>query len=174
MALSVFLWLSPFYFLVGLQADAALYFQSWLVHFIWCLINGAAGQMVAALVPNLIAAQIMQGLLFMVWFIFAGLLQPLASMPIGCQWVLWSDPVFYALQAFTMPQFETGPSAMKPFTYLLPNGTQTTVPRVQYLRDGYGFYSNYYWQAIGWMVFIFAVIRILAFVAIKKVSHIKR
>ena len=87
------------------------------------------------------------------------------------------------------------------------------MPRVEYLRDVYGFYrcalhsalpllvlpfsnalwalpaavrsfivvcclplvcSNYYWSAIGWLVFIFVVARILAYVTIKKVSHIKR
>lgn len=39
-----------------------------LVYFIWDVLNGAVGQLVAAFVPNLFAAQIMQGLVFMIWY----------------------------------------------------------------------------------------------------------
>lgn len=72
-----------FYWLVGYQSDAALFFQFWCTISAIVLIQSSFGQLSAALLPNFVAAIQLAGSIDVLFFLFGGVSQPADTAAMG-------------------------------------------------------------------------------------------
>jgi ABC-type multidrug transport system permease subunit len=84
--LGLLCFLLPFYWLVGLQADAGLFFQFLFAAYLMCQFFAAMEQIFIASLPSLIAAQALNGLMMSICFAFGGLYIKASAIPIGWKW----------------------------------------------------------------------------------------
>lgn len=79
--------LAPFYFMIGFKTDASLFFQFYLMCLLMVLCYSAFSLLWLALLPNLIAANVANGVVMNLCFMFGGLFIKPSSMPEGwkCQ-----------------------------------------------------------------------------------------
>ena len=84
--LGLLCFLLPFYWLTGLQNSGTEFFKFVLVGFLMVLFFSFMEQIYIAGLPNLIAAQALNGLFMSLFFAFGGLFIKPSAIPIGWKW----------------------------------------------------------------------------------------
>jgi len=170
----VFLFITPFYFMIGFVNDAALFFQFYLMSFLMCLMYSGLSQLWLALLPNQIAANVCNGLFMNLFFMFGGLFIKPSSIPAGWKWMYYIDPVPKAFLGVALTQFHCDVDANPNCPTLIPGPGEPEVYTYPYLTDLLEGHASDYGRNVGWLVLEIVVVRILVLLAMRFVSHIKR
>lgn len=171
----VFLFVTPFYFMIGFANDATLYFQFVLMSFMMCLVYSALSQLWLALLPNQVGANVANGLVMNLFFMFGGLFIKPSSIPIGWKWFYYIDPVPKAFLGVSMTQFycdTANPEANCPM--LVPGAGEQPQYIYNYLVDMLEGHASDYGRMVGWLALTIVVLRLFVLIALRYVSHIKR
>lgn len=164
----------PFYFLVGLEPDAASFFQFLLSMFLLHLVLDFAAQIAVAIFPSVITAVTVNQLVFTFVVLFAGLFIPGPDMPAGWRWVFEINPVRYALEMAYVSQFSCEGPSCSSMEVVTPSGTILLTPR-QYLSAFYDVdFEGYWWFSFGYIMIILGGLQIINVLATRYISHIKR
>jgi len=166
------LFVIPFYFIIGFEPNASLFFRFILVAYLNSIIFSYLGQFLSSLMPNLQIANIIQGLFFTFFFLFAGVFIQKSAMPDGWRWFWYINPIPKALVPISIQQYYC-------------NDQFGDCPRVFSSTMGeitkWEFVANFLstgveWQAyfILYQVLSIIVMRLLVAFVIEKVSHVKR
>jgi ABC-type multidrug transport system ATPase subunit/ABC-type multidrug transport system permease subunit len=166
----------PNYFLVGLSADAGVFWRYYLASYLLMCIYCAMGGLLAITSPNMSVAGVIQTCYLSFLNIFNGISTPLPTVPRGYVWAFRISPVAHAAEATIMDQFAT----CSP----LPNcgrvidvfqGSETTTQFLAaYVSDVLGFGYGGYGAAIGWMILFLAVVQVCCVVGITTLNFSKR
>jgi len=170
-----FLFITIFYFMIGFSTSAALFFQFYLMSLLMCLCYSGLSQLWLALLPNQIAANVANGLVMNLFFMFGGLFIKPSSIPIGWKWMFYIDPVPKAFIGAAMTQFycdTEDPTAN--CQKISPGAGQAAEYTYEYLKDLLEGSAGQYGQNVGWLVLEIVVVRIMVLLALRFVSHIKR
>jgi ABC-type multidrug transport system permease subunit len=163
----------PFYFLVGLQHDGALFFKYYLVAFLMASTYSSLSQLWMALAPSLVVSNVLNSFFNMMFFMFGGLFIRYNSMPSGWRWFYFIDPLPKALIAATTPQFYCDISSGSCPSIIVP-GTDTPQPIYSFVTTLANGNAGEYGMYCGYLVLTIVVIRIINLIALKKISHLKR
>lgn len=168
-----------FYFMVGFQNDAELFFQFWLSLSLLVLIESSFGQFAAALLPNFVVAIQVAGTINTLFFLFGGLFIRPANIPEGWKWFFYMNPVPKSIMAILLPQFE----CHLPNPYSVDSGCPTiTDPENAQLTTIHAYvqgqwdasYDDVFGRMMGWLVLTYAVFRVGIFLSLKYINHLKR
>jgi len=165
--LGAFLYVVPFYWLMGLQASAVLFWRYWVMQVFLGFAMNAIGHGLAAALPNIVAATQMQGLLLTFIFLFGGVFISPQSMAAGWRWIWDINPLVYALTPVVLDQTENNYESID-----LPGQPITNIH--DYTSASLSFDYGRYAVSFGWLVLIMVVLRVLALLALRYISHIKR
>jgi len=168
-----------FYFMVGYQNDAELFFQFWCAISLLVLIESSFGQFAAALLPNFVVAIQLAGALNTLFFLFGGLFVRPADIPEGWRWFYYMNPIPKAIIAVIMPQFQCHlddpysvtsgcPTIMDPVS-----GAVTTV-HAYVQRSWDTSYDNVFGRMIGWLVLTYFVFRLGIWASFRYINHLRR
>eukprot|EP00742_Colponemidia_sp_Colp-10_P003656 GILJ01003891.1.p1 GENE.GILJ01003891.1~~GILJ01003891.1.p1 ORF type:complete len:1450 (-),score=269.52 GILJ01003891.1:263-4612(-) len=169
--LAVVAFFIPFYWMVGLASDVALFFKFLLIIFLMALVFHATDQCFLAFLPNDVVANVLNGLVLGLFFIFGGLFIRPSAMPAGWKWFYYLDPIPKAYIAASMPQLEYFST---PGNLITIPGYPTAVSPYGYLSEQIEGYSDQYGAMIGYLLLTAAVLRLFSVIGFRFVSHIKR
>jgi len=171
-----------FYFMVGYENDAALFFEFWCAISMLVLIESSFGQLAAAALPNFVVAIQLAGALNTLFFLFGGLFIRPADIPTGWQWFYYMNPIPKSIIAIVLPQFQCHPpDGVDPYDVL--SGCPTIKDPVTgemvtthaYVQDQWmSSYDNVFGRMIGWLVLTYAVFRLGIFLSFRYINHLKR
>ena len=188
----------PFYYLLNLKHIGSVYIGYLFLQMLLAFTFNGIGHMLAAALPNILAATQVQGLFFTFSFLFGGVFVHGAQLSPGWKWIYNINPVpkaiFSALDAqfiFSTQSVEAPPSALSSdIQYSRPANNQFTCPsgntidatsgvcavNVATYISQYTFdiAQNTYWIQVGWIILIAFVLRIGAMLALQFISHAKR
>lgn len=178
-AFASFLFVIPYYFMVGFPAEARLFFEYYLFHFLLSLNFCYAGQMLAGLFPNMMVANIMQGLMFTFLFLFGGVFIRPTDIPKGWIWMYYINPVPKALIGICASQFECIRHADNTTSgygcgMITDPVTGLKTPIDTFVQNELDFGYDVKWAMAGWLVLTLFVFRCLVALIVSKVSHITR
>ena len=168
-----------FYFMVGYQNDASLFFQFWLALSLLVLIESSFGQFAAALFPNFVVAIQLAGAINTLFFLFGGLFIRPADIPEGWKWFYYMNPIPKGIIAIVLPQFRC--DLDNPFE--VTSGCPTIIDPVsnvpvtihRYVGESWDIgYDNIFGRMIGWLVLTYGVFRVGTFLSLKYINHLKR
>lgn len=165
----------PFYFLFGGTHNAIAFFVFLFGFFMNALAFNALGHAFIAIMPNILAATQVLGIVFTLLMLFGGIFAGQDAIPPGWKWLYVINPVPKALAAMAMPQFICSPN--------LPANCPAPPQLAQY---NYGTLQNYVasfldlsdpydsFSELAWVALIMAVLRVIAILSLQFISHIKR
>ena len=163
------------YFLVGLRADATVFFESFLIFYLvglWFICNA---QLFIALLPNLAVAQILSGAVLLTQTnLFSGVFLPPGDIPAVYSWIYAINPTGLATRALSLIQFST-PAGEDPVVIdAFSGGSFGPINRqvwVETFVDAkYEDRLDVVWQIIA----ITAVVETLAIIFLTFINHSKR
>lgn len=105
-ALNTLTFCCTWYWLVGLEADAEIFFRFYFAFFLTSVVFVYFGQLFASLMPDANVAQIAESAFISTFFLFAGVFIPEPNIPSGWKWYFHANPVSHALEALVMPQVQ--------------------------------------------------------------------
>eukprot|EP00808_Paulinella_micropora_P025209 g72459.t1 len=152
------------YFMIGLWSSGWVFGLTFTVYFLYTANCTFIGQWVSALMPNAKAATVMVGAISCLFNLFSGFIMPLPFMHPWSFYVTYVMPPRYALGS---KYSSFGCNKVK-----LINGSVVTLEQFNTIR--YGFSADEIGWCIGVLFGIAVLTRILIFVTLKFVSHIKR
>jgi hypothetical protein len=180
--LTVFIVITPLYFMVGFTPTASAYFFYILVIWLTVLCFLSLGQWVSALFSTGALAQALLSLLLPLAALFAGVYLPKAQLPDGAAtghphvhwvWAYYIDPISHAVEALVPSRFH---DASRPTTV----GHMIRVPRgagfeereaLQFLRDTRGSRYEDRWSQVGYLVAIAGGMQLFHFYAVRHKVH---
>ena len=181
LAFGLFCFLLPFYFMTGLSTDAGLFFQFYLASYIMVLFFSFLNQVYLAALPNIIAAQALNGLFMSLFFAFGGLFIKPSAIPIGWKWFYYVDPIPKAFIATMLTQLQCSEgSPPSQGTALIDGCRELAIPGMpntqayRYVADLLEGSTDDYWPMIGWMILTCAGLRIISVYLFKTINHISR
>jgi ABC-type multidrug transport system ATPase subunit len=104
--LVTFVTVTPLYFMVGLVPTFEHYIFHVLMVFTVSMAFMSLGQLIACLCATIQTAQAGASAFIPICFLFGGLYLPYPQIPVYWKWAYFIDPVAYAIQGVTAPQFE--------------------------------------------------------------------
>jgi len=104
--LVTFVTVTPLYFMVGLVPTFEHYIYHVLMVFTVSMAFMSLGQVIACLCATIQTAQAGASAFIPICFLFGGLYLPYPQIPVYWKWAYFIDPVAYAIQGVTAPQFE--------------------------------------------------------------------
>ena len=180
-ALSILIFITPYYFMVGFNYNATDYFKFYASVLLLAVTLSSVGQWAGATFPSFVSAIQMSGLLVTFWFLFGGVFIHPTSIPRGWYWFYVLNPIPKALIACALPQFEC--HAPDPYnnikqcpTLRVPNsdGTYTTQTIHSYMGEQLDAGYDSYPKQIAYLLCFFVFFRILCALSLKYISHLKR
>eukprot|EP00808_Paulinella_micropora_P001128 g22102.t1 len=167
------------YFMIGLWSSGWVFGLTFTVYFLYTANCTFIGQWVSALMPNAKAATVMVGAISCLFNLFSGFIMPLPFMHPWSFYVTYVMPPRYALGTLISLQIgtcpEDGDSKYSQFgcnKVKLINGSVVTLEQFNTIR--YGFNADEIGWCIGVLFGIAVLTRILIFLTLKFISHIKR
>jgi len=97
--------MTPGYFLIGMRADAGVFFQALLTTYTLCLTFVCMSLLIASIAPSVSLAGVIQGMYFSLYFTFAGIGISVNNIPKGWLWVFRMLPLSHVTEMLVMPQF---------------------------------------------------------------------
>jgi len=178
--LAAWLFVTPFYFLLGFSSSASLYFKFLFAQYLFCLFFVSVGHFFISALPNLVVSTQLAGLFYFMTFLFGGLFIHIRDIPVGWQWFYYLNCIPKATTAMLIPQLEcTLPNPYEVTsgcpTIEIPGAFGSTLMTIHaygnnVLDAGY----DSYWRYIGWLVLNVVVARILVSWALAKINHLKK
>ena len=177
-AVSILIFITPYYFMVGFNANASDYFKFYASVLLLALTLSSFGQWAGATFPSFVAAIQASGLLVTFYFLFGGVFVHPSGIPRGWYWFYVLNPIPKALIACALPQFQC--HAPDPYNNL--QGCPTIVDPVsgntvtvhsymnQQLDAGY---DTYPYQIL-YLLCFYVFFRFLCALSLKYISHQKR
>jgi len=173
-ALCSILFVIPLYFLVGFNHNAADFFLYLLAHFMLTMCMGTIAQVLIALFPTVIIAQIFMGTVITFVFLFAGMFIPGPAMPQGWYWIHDIDPMRYILQMLYSTQFHCQGADCTQINFLIGSEEKLMTAR-EFLEVTNGIdFEGFWWSSFGFMCIYIAILRVLVALIMQFVAHIKR
>jgi len=175
--------LLPFYWMVGLRADAGLFFQFVLAGYLMVIFFASMEQIFIAALPSIIAAQALNGLMMSILFAFGGLYIKASAIPIGWKWFYYMDPIPKSFIATMLTQVwcpEDQRGVISTSTAAIDGCRRIDIPGegsqqlYSYVADLLEGAHHSYWPMIGWLVLTIVVARGFSVLLFKTVSHIER
>jgi hypothetical protein len=135
----------------------------------------ALGHAFIAILPNILAATQVLGIVFTLLMLFGGVFAGQDAIPPGWKWLYIINPVPKALAAMAMPQFMCH-----------PNTPENCPPPPELSQFHYRTLQDYVarfldlsapedsFTQIAYVVLIMAVLRVIAILSLQFISHIKR
>jgi ABC-type multidrug transport system ATPase subunit/ABC-type multidrug transport system permease subunit len=178
-ALCGLVFLSINYFLVGFRADGESFFTMYLgivalaINWTWI------AQWFCACFPNVRVAQIVGGIQISLTFLFAGVFIPVVDMPAAWKGFYYTFSSAQSLRLMALPQFRCDDAVRAagacPTISAIVNGVPSIVDKQHYVesqRIGMAYEDR--WEALGWMVVIGLVFRIMTVLAYRRLNFQKR
>ncbi len=166
------------YFMLGLNPDAAVFFQHYIFLYAIALVFVSFGQLFAASMPSFEVAMAVAGAAAPLTFLFGGLFAPVSTMPAGTQWVSMIDPVYYAFRALIPPHFwcdVSAPGAQCPTIKVpSPKGGLVTMDRYAYVAATYDVSYADRWTNFGYIWIFIAIIQVGVFYNVRYKRFIVR
>eukprot|EP00455_Lapot_gusevi_P018856 TRINITY_DN2035_c0_g2_i7.p1 TRINITY_DN2035_c0_g2~~TRINITY_DN2035_c0_g2_i7.p1 ORF type:complete len:412 (-),score=99.96 TRINITY_DN2035_c0_g2_i7:205-1440(-) len=161
------------YFMLGLTADAGIFFFHYLCTYALALVFFSIGQLVSTLMPSYETAQALAGKLAPLCFLFGGLFAPVPSMPIGTRWATYIDPITYGFRAIIPLHFYCVGSNCPSIE--VPGLSGTTITKTyKYVQDNYYVDYDDRWTNWGYMLIFIGVLQVVVFICTKYKKHIVR
>ncbi|KAA0170510.1 hypothetical protein FNF27_06572 [Cafeteria roenbergensis] len=163
------------YFLVGLRADAEVFFESYLVVLLvatWFICNA---QLFAALMPSIAVAQIVSGAVLLTQTnLFSGIFLPPADIPPIYSWIYSINPTGLATRGLALIQFHT-PEGSEPVVIdAFVDGQFGAVDRQSWVEQ----FVDSKWENrfdVVWQIAVIALtVETLAILALTFINHSKR
>jgi len=162
-----------FYFLLGLQADAASFFMWVLGVYMLHMILDLLAQVHIAVLEGIATSHSVYDLFFTACFLLSGIFRPGPDLPAGWKWVFDINPMRYVLQMLYITQFDCQEGC--PEFEVVTHGRTYTATAREYISDVYGVdFGGYWWFSFGYLVMILAGLYVLTALATRYISHIKR
>jgi len=117
-----FLFVISYYFMLGFEYNADLFFRFFAAHYLTSLCFMYLGQLFAVAFPDVIVANIFQGLIFTLLFLFGGVFINPPSIPAGWKWFYYLNPVSKAVIALAIPQFSCQGNNCPTIQVVTPDG----------------------------------------------------
>jgi ATP-binding cassette subfamily G (WHITE) protein 2 (SNQ2) len=155
-----------FYFMAGLQMNAARFFTYWLVTLFIALTFSSMFRMIGSFFASFNNASKVSGFWIMCVMVYAGFMIPVHKMHVWFRWIRWINPGTYGYEALLANEFK-GLNLECVGAQLIPNGLgytdaahQTcTVPGVvengstiigdDYVAQAYSFHAGNIWRNFG-------------------------
>eukprot|EP00808_Paulinella_micropora_P016726 g73067.t1 len=167
------------YFMIGLWPSGWAFGLSFTVYFLYTANCTFVGQWVSALMPNAKAATVLVGAISCIFNLFSGFIMPLPNMHPWSFYITYVMPPRYALgtlislQIGTCPDDQDGKYSIYGCNKVkLLDGRVVTLEQYNTIR--YGFSADDIGWYIGILFGVAVLTRILIFLTLKFVSHIKR
>jgi len=166
----------PSYFLVGLSSDAELFFKFYGITLVCCMLYIAFAQLLAYSTPNTAIAAILQGMSFGLFVVYAGLINPLPSIPRGWLWLFRILPLSHGTEALVMPQVGTcSPLPMcGQLVTVIIDQKPAQMPLADVVSRYLGFEFGNTSVAVGWMILFLVCTHIVTLFAITFFNFSKR
>ena len=180
-AVSILIFITPYYFMVGFNANATDFFKFYASVLMLAVVLSSIGQWAGATFPSFVSAIQMSGLLVTFWFLFGGVFVHPTDIPRGWYWFYILNPIPKALIACALPQFEC--HAPNPYTNTeecptmqVPNADGTTYTQTIHAYIGGQLDAGYetYPYQIAYLLAFFVFFRALCALSLKYISHVKR
>jgi ABC-type multidrug transport system ATPase subunit/ABC-type multidrug transport system permease subunit len=173
-AVGSILFVTPYYFLVGFVASAGSFFRYLLAHYLVGLCFNFMGQFWISAAPNIIVANILQGVGFNFLILLSGLTIQAGLIPAGWKWVYYMTWLNKGLIATNISQYSSNTETAKIVD--AANGSLVDQPKAQFVSDylDVSLTTANYWRYIGWLILSLVALRILVALAISKINHLKR
>jgi ABC-type multidrug transport system ATPase subunit/ABC-type multidrug transport system permease subunit len=181
-AICTIAFVTPYYFMVGMENDAGKFFTYLLGHYLLSLTFVSVSQTLSEVLPDIMVANIIQGVFFSFTILFGGLFIQGGNIPQGWQWfyavINWVPKAFKAL---ALSQFQDQTHCIQ-----IPPGSQPSVPPCTELASIRinDFVSDFLaapykgggevWLQLLYLVITIFVFRVLIALAVKYVRHITR
>eukprot|EP00808_Paulinella_micropora_P010691 g57437.t1 len=167
------------YHLIGLWSSGWVFGLTFTVYFLYTANCTFIGQWFSALMPNAKAATVLVGAVSCLFNLFSGFIMPLTLMHPWSFYVTYTMPPRYALGTLISLQIGTCPedpnskySSFGCNQVKLLNGDVVTLEQYNTLK--YGFSADDIPWCIGVLFGVAVLTRILIFLTLKYISHIKR
>ncbi|GBG34978.1 ABC transporter G family member 31 [Hondaea fermentalgiana] len=161
-----------FYFLVHLWHDARAFFLFWAIYLAFQMTLTFWGHLLAAVAPNQAVATILAALSFGFWTISAGLYIAVRDMPAFWSWLPCLNPLRFALNGLSVVQLvcenpleDSGPGC----STLSTGGTAWN-----FVQGTFGYAADDWQYCLGALLGFAFGFRVLAVLAHKYISHLKR
>ncbi|GBG28135.1 ABC transporter G family member 35, partial [Hondaea fermentalgiana] len=165
---------SIFYFIAGLWANASAFFLFWGFYTLFNMIITFWGHFLASALPNDQVANLVAAVVFSCWCFAAGLMIAISDVPYFWQWFTYINPLRYSLNGLVVSQL----SCEDPSSELAGNPgcsvLETGETAWEYTKERFGYAADDIGFCLG-ACFGFAVgIRILNIFSYKYISYLKR
>jgi ABC-type polysaccharide/polyol phosphate export permease len=171
--LVTFVTVTPLYFMVGLVPTFEHYIFHVLMVFTVSMAFMSLGQLIACLCATIQTAQAGASAFIPICFLFGGLYLPYPQIPVYWKWAYFIDPVAYAIQGVTAPQFEhrgcTGayPDGDCPTIQAFRGTYFETVDTLAYVEEKYDVQLSQKWYMLIYVAIFVLCMQTLHIIAFK-------
>tara|TARA_B100001173_G_C16002845_1_gene554221 strand:+ start:147 stop:1958 length:1812 start_codon:yes stop_codon:yes gene_type:complete len=171
--LVTFVTVTPLYFMVGLVPTFEHYIYHVLMVFTVSMAFMSLGQLIACLCATIQTAQAGASAFIPICFLFGGLYLPYPQIPVYWKWAYFIDPVAYAIQGVTAPQFEhrgcTGayPDGDCPTIQAFRGTYFETVDTLAYVEEKYDVQLSQKWYMLIYVAIFVLCMQTLHIIAFK-------
>eukprot|EP00668_Euglena_longa_P010950 GGOE01013286.1.p1 GENE.GGOE01013286.1~~GGOE01013286.1.p1 ORF type:complete len:285 (+),score=106.84 GGOE01013286.1:2-856(+) len=171
-----------YYWMVGLNSDAAVFFSWFLVFWLYVLFYTYLGLFLACVMPTEELATVVAGAVTSLGSLLAGFMLPKDSIPWWWRWLYYINPMTYAVQPILSSQFyceaaqldSANPGSCPTFVQQTISGGSQVVPVWTYVRDNFNLNYEDRWMYVGILVLCIFIARFACGLALKFVNHAKR
>lgn len=169
--LTSIVFLSIFYWSVGLRADAAAYFWYQAIFLLHMANLAMLGQLLVCALPDQPTAQVLCSLLGNLMGNFAGFVQTADQIPVALQFMYWINPLHYTFETIIVTQFH-GDTTQVSTTI---NGQATSIGMEQFVSEQFPdmSYDNRFFN-LGVMIGFHIVFRVGTVLALTYINYLKR
>eukprot|EP00668_Euglena_longa_P040734 GGOE01053630.1.p1 GENE.GGOE01053630.1~~GGOE01053630.1.p1 ORF type:complete len:1449 (-),score=538.86 GGOE01053630.1:362-4525(-) len=180
--LNCLLFVSIFYWMVGMNSDVSLFFLWFLIFWLYVLFYTYFGFLMGCLMPNAELATAMISVFTSILGQMCGFMLPKLNIPWWWRWLYYGMPATYALQAGISTQFyceaadldASNFGSCPSFSQEDSSGKATVTAVWVYVRDSFNLVYGDRWMYIGLLVMFVVLARILTGLTLMFVNHAKR
>ena len=159
----------PSYWMIGLQADAAVFFKYLFSTFLLFMSYVSLAQLYSSISPSQGAAQILNSGTASLLKAFSGISIPLSKVPKGWKWLYYILPNQHIFNGIVMNQFEGNSGELTIFK----DNQAVTLPIRDYVASYLGWSFGDMWPNVGWAILFIGVVQIFHFLGVMFISHNK-
>jgi len=170
LVISLFFFFACFYPMVGFESSFVHFARFYCMSLLMALCYSSMSQLWLALFPNMIVANIANGIFLSLFFVMGGLFIKPSAIPRGWKWFFYINPVPKAFSPIATDQlYCVGPDCPT-----MDAGTGTQVDIYSWVTDRLEATVDDFGPFAGWLILEIVVLRIFIGIAMAKISHIKR
>eukprot|EP00667_Euglena_gracilis_P000344 EG_transcript_344 len=171
-----------FYWMAGLNSDAATFFTWFLVFWLYVIFFTYSGLFLGCFMPTEELATITNGGVTSLLSLLAGFMLPKDSIPWWWRWLYYLNPMTYAMQPIFSSQFycaaadadPTQPGDCPTFVVFAINGDSSVVPVWSFVKLMFNLDYADRWLYVGMLVICIVIVRIGCGLALAFINHAKR